>query len=243
MNKTFDEIIKGIVYKKHPFIYDADDVIFEFKEYFRNNLNESFGTHLKKGDIVLYEVSKLLPFKEKGVTQEDVYSAVRKMGNKPEFTQLAARSGVIESIDLLLGGKFFTDGREHFFINTSRNNELYDDIKNKTIDNLEKCGFPKNKNIIYNPKKEEIAYGMGAKLFFEDSPTTALRIIKRGIPVVMPMQEWNIKTPRDITLLDTKDATEKHNLIDELNTYEGTLLFRINDFEELNEYLKIIIKQ
>jgi hypothetical protein len=242
MNKIFDEIINGIVYKKNPFIYDADDVIFEFKEYFRNNLNESFGTRLKKGDIVIYDVSKLLPFKEKGLTQKDIYSAVREMGNKPEFTQLRARTGVIESIDLLLGGKFYTDGREHFFIDTSRNNELYDDIENKTMENLKNRGFPQNNNIIYNPNKEEIAYGMGAKLFFEDSPITALRIIKRGIPVVMPKQEWNIKTHRDIILLDTKDAIEKHNLIDELESYSGKLFFRINDFVEFREYLKTIVK-
>lgn len=242
MNEIFEKIIRDIVYNKEIFIYDADDVIFEFKEYFRKNLNESFSTHLKKGDIVLYDVSKLLPFKEKGLTQEDFYAAVRKMGNKPEFTHLRARTGVIESIDLLLGGQFYTDGRENFAINTSRNNKLYDNIENKTIENLKNCGLPQNNNIIYNPNKEEIAYGMDAKLFFEDSPNTALRIIKRGIPVVMPKQEWNVKTPRDIILLDINDVKEKHNLIDELELYSGTLLFRINDFVEFREYLKTIIK-
>lgn len=242
MNKTFEKIIKDIVYNKSNFGMDIDDTILDFEPYFRENLNKSFNTNLQEEDIVLYDVSKLLPYKEKGLTQKDIYAAVKKMGNKPKFKELPLRKGVRESIELLLGEQFFSDGYYNFFINTSRNHELYDDVDNKTYETLQFNELMYDNNIIFDSEKEHIAKALGLKLFFEDSPTTALKIIKNGIPVVMPAQSWNRKSPRDIILLDKKDAEYKHKLIDELESYDGTLFFRINDFEEFRDYLKTIIK-
>jgi uncharacterized HAD superfamily protein len=242
MNAVLEQIIKDIVQNKKSFGMDADDVILDFEPYFRENLNESFGTNLQEGDIVIYDVSKLLPFKEKGVTQKDVYDAVRKMGNKPEFKRLLAREGVTECIKLLLGGQFFSDGYDNFFINTSRNHELYDNIENNTYETMHFNGLMYDDNIVFDPEKEHIARALGLTLSFEDSPTTALRIIKKRVPIIMPARSWNIKTHRDKILLDKKDAEYKHNLIDELESYSGTLFFRINDFVEFRDYLKTIIK-
>ena len=132
MNYVLDDIIKGIVYDKDPFISDADDVGIEFMDFFRESINEYFNVQFKKGDIVLYEIHKTLPLKHKGITRQNFLPAVRYLGNKPEFTKLLLRDGFKETISLLLNGNLNYDEKKQFLINTSRNNELYDDIERKT---------------------------------------------------------------------------------------------------------------
>jgi len=242
MNNLLDKIIIDIIQKDNRFGMDIDDVILNFEPYFRNGLNDYYETDLKKGDIVLYDVTKILPIKEKTGDIKELYKALKRMGNKIEFTQIPINEGVDDSLRLLLGKKFFNDGNDKFLINTSRSNELYDDAEIKTYENLRFNGFSYDNNIIFDPDKHYVAKAFGAKIFFEDSPTAALRMIEHNIPVVMPAQSWNIKTPRDIIFLDKKDAENKHKLINRLNNYEGTMLFRIRDFVEFGEYLKNVIK-
>lgn len=248
------EIIMGIVLDKKSFGMDIDDTIINFGHYFTCNLNEYFETNLKEEDIIIYEVSKLLPFKNKGIKNEQIYSAVRKMGNKPEFTKLKTKDGVIDCIEQLLKKdllKKYSSKKNHmifehnnFFMITSRNDTLYDNIKEKTYDTLENNGLIFNKhNFIFDSEKEYVAKALGLTLFFEDNLNTALKIIKKDIPIIMPKQYWNIKTPEDIILLDYKDAKDKHALIEELEGYQGKMFFRIDNFIEFNEYLIDITKK
>jgi len=243
MNYVLDDIIKGIVYDKDPFISDADDVGIEFMDFFRESINEYFNVQFKKGDIVLYEIHKTLPLKHKGITRQNFLPAVRYLGNKPEFTKLLLRDGFKETISLLLNGNLNYDEKKQFLINTSRNNELYDDIERKTQETFKNNDFMVNNNIIYDPDKPKIAYDKGARLFFEDNPYSALSIIQRGTPIVMPKHDWNCKTPRDIILLDTVDAKAKHELIDELNSYDGKMLFRFDNLKDFADYIKSVIPQ
>lgn len=241
-NDRLDYIIKNIVENKLSFGMDIDDVIIHFKDYFRQGINKYFNTELKEEDIVTYNVSKLLPIKNKDITKKEVYSMLRTIGNNEEFTKLPANKGVRETIDLLINSSS-ENGYHNFFINTSRGDDIYEHVVEKTIKNLKynNLRFYKH-NVIFDDEKDYVAKSLGLKLFFEDNLENALKIIKKNIPVIMPTHEWNIKTPRDIILLSKEDAEYKHNLIDEIETYSGEYFFRIKNFEEFLEYINLILK-
>ncbi len=242
MSGVLESIIKDIIYNKRPFGTDIDGVLLNFEPFFRTNINEIFDVSLNEGDIVIYEASKLIPLKNKGVTQKEIYEAVRKMGNKHDFTRIKTKQGVHESLKLMTGGDYLSNGYENFFINTSRSNRLYDDVEDKTHETLrynEVLFY--DQNVIFDPEKEYVAKALGLRLFFEDDIITALKIMRKKIPVVMITESWNKKTPRDIVLLDREDAKYKHALVDELRHYNDKVFFRFDNFIEFNKYLKAIL--
>ncbi|GIU69924.1 MAG: hypothetical protein KatS3mg002_1160 [Candidatus Woesearchaeota archaeon] len=241
-NNKLESIIKDISKNNIPFGMDIDDVILKFKNYFRNGINEHFNLNLNQEDIVNYNVNTILPIKDKGFTRKDVYAMLRKIGNRAEFTKLSTNEGVNEIIDLLI--TYHDNNYDNFFIITSRSEQLYDDFKNKTLENLR---FNKIKfheyNVIFDKEKEYVAKALELKLFFEDNLETALKIIKKNIPIIMPSHEWNKKTPKDTTLLSLDDVKYKHELINEIESYSGKYFFRINNFKELLEYSNDILKR
>ncbi|MEM4710777.1 MAG: hypothetical protein QXL18_02420 [Candidatus Woesearchaeota archaeon] len=238
VSKKLENIIKSIVYKDKPFVMDIDDVILDFKDFFRENLNESFDVNISDGEIVVYDVYKLIPLKRKGIKKQDVFNAVRKMGKKSEFLNLSLNYGIEETINYLINDGDYNN----FFINTSRSKELYDNYKIITYETLNRTGLKFNKyNVIFDSEKEHIAKALGAVLFFEDNPMTALKIIKKNIPVILLNHEWNYKSLKDTYMLDNPELMEKYELIDELRKYEGDMLFRIDSFEDFSEYLSTII--
>lgn len=219
-------LVEILLNSKIKVLIDLDDTVFDFAPYYINIVNQCFSLNLTKEQIVHYRVSNLKPLKEKNIDSNHIHNTLRKLSNKPEFTNMPLIEGFYEFYEMITNG--FKDIDRVYFV-TSRSADFYDDHEKKTMQNLENRGIIYNKNnLIFEHNKENIVIEKSIGLVMEDNPEILIKF-NNNIYKIINNQPWNQITQLDEKLLTTTDYNNKKKIISAIDSSPRS--FRINNYK------------
>jgi len=219
---------------------DIDDVIVPLKDKIPTYVNIVLGYKLiykpfMEHDYVWLALERLKIFEDAGITRDDVSMMLKYM----ELT------GVIENImptyDCVKSLKILSES-DPLYLVTSRGDRFYNnpvEMTNRWLNNVKKNFndfiIPK---VIYNHNKEEVITDKNIVLLFEDNPLFALNVLKsqterNPVYVILFNQPWNKINLHDHNILSKELYLEKKLLLEELESYNNKLLFRVNDWSDV----------
>jgi uncharacterized HAD superfamily protein len=209
---------------------DIDDVIITLKDKFLSHINSTLGYRLKKPfrgeDYVWLALEDVKAMADAGITREDISSMLKVMESEGVIENIMPRVHCMSSL------KALSKTRDVYFV-TSRGDNYYNDAEGMTDRWLVKVEERYNfrpKEVIFNHNKEKVLSEKKIKLFFEDNPLFTMKLLDKGIPVILFDALWNYMNNKDRALLSEKAYEQKKSVIERIEKYNDSLLFRVPDW-------------
>ncbi len=216
---------------------DIDGVMTSLVPSILKRINEKHQNTFTGKDVVVDRMENLSFFTDLGYSKDEANKYLKQI-----FLDIEAK-GELETMEPF---PFCVQSLKKFqilhdvSIATARGDGFYIDGKSATEKWMQYIKFEPDE-LIFNGKKHEATHKRNIFLFFEDNPDNALTLLNSKknstLTVILYNHPWNKMNAGDNKKLDNKDYESKSILINKLDKYEGTKLFRIDDWEQIYNML------
>ncbi len=197
--------------------------------YMNNLFSDILSRPFSERDAVIHGMEKIKLLKDAGITKEKILYMLKRMESDGFIEKIMPSDICIDSLKIM--------SKHHSIDFITSRYGFYDDAIGMTSRWHEalfkKTGF-KARKIIYNHEKHEENH---IGLFFDDNPYFVVEMLRKGKPVVLFDMSSNRMNSHDASILPEEFFIEKKLLIEEIEKYNDTLLFRVSGWKDVHDAL------